>query len=149
MDTGRIETISKIFLQNKSMKYDFYDEIVSDNLKDIYIKYRTSELCNYINTTTNLSATLDFRDKQGIVNIWCNIENYDIIFLIQIQHNEYRYCLIYGDETENDIRESIANTKFLFVNMSIYCIYQTAICVNRKITISQVKYTVGLFTFCC
>ena len=106
-----IETISKGFPQNKSMKYDFYDEIVSDNLKDIYIKYRTSELCNYINTTTNLSATTDFRDKQGIVNIWYNIENYDIIFLIQIQHNEYRYCLIYGDETENDLRESIAKKK--------------------------------------
>ncbi len=105
-----IETISKNFPQNKSTKYDFYDEIVSDDLKDIYIKYRTSELCDYININTNISATVDFRDKQGIINIWCNFENYDIIFLIQIQHNEYRYCLIYGDETENDLRESIANT---------------------------------------
>lgn len=103
-----IETISESFPQNKSMKYDFYDEKVSDDLKDIYIKYRTSELCNFINKNTDLSATVDFRDKQGIINVWCDFEDYNITFLIQIQHNEYRYCLIYGDETENELRESIA-----------------------------------------
>lgn len=103
-----IETLSESFPQNKSMKYDFYDEKISDNLKDIYIKYRTSELCNFIDKNTDLSATVDFRDKQGIINVWCGFEDYDITFLIQIQHNEYRYCLIYGDETENELRESFA-----------------------------------------
>lgn len=103
-----IETLSSSFPQSNSMKYDFYNEKISDDLKDVYIKYRTSELCNFINKTANLSTTVDFRDKQGILNIWCDFKDYDITFLIQIQHNEYRYCLIYGDETENELRESIA-----------------------------------------
>ena len=67
-----------------------------------------SELCNFINKNTNLSVTVDFRDKQGIINVWCSFENYNITFLIQIQNNEYRYCLIYGNESENELRESIA-----------------------------------------
>ena len=106
-----IETISKSFPQNNSMKYDLYDKKLSEDLQDIYIKYRTSELCNYINNKiNNISATPDFRDKQGIVNTWCDFEDYNITFLIQIQNNEYRYCMIYGDKTENELRESIANT---------------------------------------
>lgn len=110
-----IETISKNFPQNKSMKYDFYDVTVVDDLKDIYIKYRTSELCSYIDTTANLSATenlsatVDFRNKQGIINVSYKFEDYNIIFAIQIQHKEYRYGIRYGDKTENELRETIAN----------------------------------------
>lgn len=104
-----IETISENFPKNNSMKYDLYDEEISDDLKDIYIKYRTSELCNFINKTTKLSASVDFRDKQGILNIWYDCKRYNIKFLIQIQHDEYRYCLIYGNEEENELRETIAD----------------------------------------
>ena len=114
-----IEYLAKSFPKNTSMKYDFYDEKISDELKDIYIKYRTSELSNYINENTNLSATDDFRDKQGIVNVWCDFAEYNISFLIQIQGNEYRYCMIYGSESENELRESFAD-KLVKNNMWFY-----------------------------
>lgn len=104
-----IENLSEEFPQTKSMKYDFYDEKISDDLKDIYIKYKTSELCEYINENTDLSAFVDFRNKQGIVNVLGYKDFvHRITFLIQIQYNEYRYCFMYGDEEDNKIRESIA-----------------------------------------
>ena len=105
-----VKLIANAFPKLSTQKYDLYENNKLDEigLKDIYIKYRTSELCNFINKNTNLSVTVDFRDKQGIINVWCSFENYNITFLIQIQNNEYRYCLIYGNESENELRESIA-----------------------------------------
>lgn len=105
-----IKNLSDNFPQNDSKKYDFYDTKIHDDLRDIYIKYRTSELSNYINENTKLTVDTDFRNKQGIVNIWQSFEGYDIEFLIQIQHNQYRYCMIYGNDKEENLRESIATS---------------------------------------
>ena len=108
-----INILLNAFPKSSTEMYDFYEpnELDKIGLKDIYVKYRTAELKNTICEYTGFSSdtvTTDFRDKQGILNIWKVFENYDINFLIQIQKNEYRYCMIYGKTNENDLREKIA-----------------------------------------
>jgi hypothetical protein len=103
-----ITDLSNRFPENPSEKYDLYEEKVADDIKDIYIKFRTSKLSNYINEHSELSSDTDFRNKQGIVNVWYKLADYDVNFLIQIQHKEYRYCIVLGNEADNELRESIA-----------------------------------------
>jgi len=105
-----IEYFSKVFPQYSSQKYDLYEKKLCD-LQDIYIKYRTNELKDFICTNLkikDITVDTDFRNKQGIINIWNNFKDYDVTFLIQIQKNEYRYCMIYGKQSENNLRETIA-----------------------------------------
>ena len=105
-----IENLSDNFPKNSSLKYDIYDEKICNDLRDLYIKYRISELSNYINEKTKLTSDTDFRNKYGIINIWQSFEGFDITFLIQIQHNQYRYCMIYGNDKDEKLRESIATS---------------------------------------
>lgn len=105
-----IEHFSRIFPQNSSQKYDLYESNLCD-LQDVYIKYRTNELKNYILTNSEIDDLVidtDFRNKQGIISIWIAFKDYDITFLIQIQKYEYRYCMIYGYPDENNLRETLA-----------------------------------------
>ena len=105
-----IKNLSNNFPQNNSNKYDFYDIKVNEDLRDLYIKYRTSELSNYINENTKLTSDTDFRNKQGILNVWCDFKEYNLSFLIQIQNNQYRYCIRYEDDKNEKLRESIATS---------------------------------------
>ena len=106
-----IKHISEKFPQQTSMVYDLYEKIDLGNLEDIYKKYRISQLKNYICQNTKIpfcTVDTDFRNKQGIINVWHDIIDSNLTFLIQIQKNEYRYCMIYGKENDNEFRENIA-----------------------------------------
>lgn len=106
-----IEYISAIFPNKCSDKYDFYEQTNLGDLSDIYVKYRTDKLKNFICEHSDFppnTITTDFRNKQGVLNIWKVFEEYEITFLIQIQGSEYRYCMIYGNANENTLREKMA-----------------------------------------
>lgn len=122
-------------------KYDMYD--ISKNyeaikFKNIYIKYRTFELMNFIkqyveeSVTENIKFSTDFSNSnEGIINIEKKYiiektktnnkkDNYDFILSIQIQGSQYRYCLVCLDgKQENnkkrfDFAESLKGNKYWF-----------------------------------
>lgn len=107
-----VKSISSAFPKNFTQKYDFYEENELDKigLKDIYVKYRTSELANYIKQNLNQDdwyVGYSFHNKKGTIDI---VKNFDISGIrvgIQIENNQYRYFMnIPSDTTE--IREKIA-----------------------------------------
>ena len=122
-----IRQLSLNFPCCNSEKYDFYieNEAWKIGLRDIYVKYKTSQLQNYIKNKVkfdDICISTDFRNKQGIINIFREFDDYNIplTLLIQIQYDEYRYCLIY-DTDENNKREKLAqelNDKGLWFNKS-------------------------------
>jgi len=126
-------------------KYDMYDiskKFEAINFKNIYIKYRTFELMNFIkkhvinnqNDTKNIKFSTDFSNSnEGVINIEKKYiidktnhnnkkDNYDFILSIQIQGSQYRYCLVcLDDKQENnkkrfDFAESLKGEGYWFNN---------------------------------
>lgn len=101
-------------------KYDFYsvvdgkDKEKYKDIRDIYIKYRTDELRCSIEgklkeSTISAELKTDFRNKQGILDIRKTLQKEpEIVFLIQIQHNQYRYCMVGDGIKEAKKRLSLA-----------------------------------------
>lgn len=118
---GTIESIAKKFPTNNSKKYDFYSKNQLDEigLKDIYIKYKTSELSSMIEKQLNcekLYIGSGFNNKKGTLDIVkdCAISQFNIG--IQIEGNQYRYYInaLYNDESDNSnkVRENLATELF-------------------------------------
>lgn len=125
-------------------KYDMYDiskKFKAINFKNIYIKYRTFELMNFIKKyvieekridTIDIKFSTDFSNSnEGVINIEKKYiieetktnnkkDNYDFILSIQIQGSQYRYCLVcLDDKQENnkkrfDFAESLKEKKYWF-----------------------------------
>lgn len=139
-----IENISEIVKETipkgeNSKIYDIYTQKEKlQELNDIYVKYRTDGLKEFIKSNIEkylaektpdktqepkykkiiTEISTDFSHNQGIVNIdrkyFINKEpdeqknNYDFILTIQIQGNDYRYCMIYGEKKEDEKRFNFA-----------------------------------------
>ena len=98
-----VKTLAELFKIENTYKYDFYKENKFDelDLKDIYIKYKTSELANYIKENINRTdwdIGYSFHNKKGTIDISKNFNN--SILGLQIEGNQYRYFL------RTDIKDS-------------------------------------------
>lgn len=116
-----INLISTSFPEKNNEIYDLYEQKkqIIDDLQDIYIKYRTSELANYINKEIKkeynweINESFSATKKEGVVDVIRKIDENNR-FHIQIQGNQYSYGFVYleGKSTTDDIwkeRIKIAN----------------------------------------
>lgn len=111
-----IENITQKVPTELNSKYDIYKYNNLEELSDVYIKYRTSELKNYLEKNLEnkkINFGTDFRNKQGIINCFYDLDTkIPCTLLIQLQKNQYRYCMITGNENEDELRERLANKLF-------------------------------------
>lgn len=114
-----INLLSKSFPEKNNEIYDLYEQKkqIIDDLQDIYIKYRISELANYINKNIkekdNWEIKEGFSRKQGIIDVIRKLDENNR-FHIQIQGKQYSYGFVYleGKSNPDDIwkeRTKIAN----------------------------------------
>lgn len=125
-----IREISKIFetliSEIEEKKYDFYkydkqeyenDEINKYDLRDIFVKFKTSELANYINKNINKKYNWEIKEgfsrKQGIVDIIRKIDE-KFRFQIQLQGSNYSYGFVYLEKESNKWKKRIEIAKDLF-----------------------------------
>lgn len=112
-----IRYLSKNFPCDKTEKYDFYskEDLSPVGLRDIYIKWRTSEFANYIKKYINgcyYYVHHSFHNKKGTIDIiktFTHQSPFDIG--IQIEGNQYRYFInTFNDESVefNQLREELA-----------------------------------------
>lgn len=111
-----IMQLSQHFPHNNSQKYDFYEEneVYKVGLRDIYVKWRTSEFTNYIKKYLNEKdyyINHSFHNKKGTIDIVKNLEISQISIGIQIENNQYRYFMNIPNVSA-DIREKIASELF-------------------------------------
>ena len=111
-----ITQLAEAFPKTSSQKYDFYENNKLDEigLKDIYVKYRTSELASYIEQKLNrndLYIGHSFHNKKGTIDIVKIFEISQISIGIQIENNQYRYFMNIPNVSA-DIREKIASELF-------------------------------------
>lgn len=117
-------------------KYNFYDNLETlekVGLDNVYIKYRTSELTNYIHKkisqeikSERLNCDFAFNHKKGTINIFYEVID-KCILGIQIEGNQYRYILIIKKDRENreKIAENLKEEKLWFnTNKKEYCGYE-------------------------
>ena len=106
------------FPKTSSQKYDFYENNKLDEigLKDIYVKWRTSEFANYIKQKLNRTEWgigFSFHNKKGTIDIVKSFPKYGFNIGIQIENNQYRYFMniLWNDTSDNanKQREIIAN----------------------------------------
>lgn len=112
-----IEVIASKFPTNMTEKYDFYIQNALDEieLKDIYVKYKTSELSDYIETklnNTDIYVGSCFNNKKGTIDIVKCLFKNNVDIGIQLEGNQYRYYINTmwdsQDKQANKIREAIA-----------------------------------------
>lgn len=114
-----ISKISEAFPLQNTYKYDFYEETELNKyeLEDIYIKYRTSELKDYLrntfsNTYKDWKFECSFHHKKGTIDIYKEFKQPYLRIGMQIEGNQYRYYLIVLSNDSSDkahkIREKIA-----------------------------------------
>ena len=113
-----IRYLSKNFPCDKTEKYDFYskEDLSPAGLRDIYIKWRTSEFASYIKKYINgcdYYVNHSFHNKKGTIDIiktFTHQLHFDIG--IQIEGNQYRYFInTFNDESVelgNQLREELA-----------------------------------------
>lgn len=100
-------------------KYNIYE--IADKLEDfhdVYVKYRIDHLKNLIKkkirTQQNIDIKLDFSHNSGAINIEKDFDNFCLY--IQIQYNQYRYCMIFKDnvniENQKEIVKKLENFWF-------------------------------------
>ena len=120
-----ITKISNVFSEADNIekdKYNFYkyDNDIKDkkldinkyDLRDIFIKFRTSELANYINTkigkkNKEWKVKNEFFNKKGVISIEKEVSISNVKFYIQIEGYQYRYAISY--EKDNTKIEDISN----------------------------------------
>ncbi|WP_413853436.1 PD-(D/E)XK nuclease family protein [Candidatus Ruminimicrobium bovinum] len=116
-----INLLSKSFPEKNNEIYDLDEQKkqIIDDLQDIYIKYRTSELANYINKEIRKKCNWEIKEsfsaksKEGVVDVIRKLDENNR-FHIQIQGKQYSYGFVYleGKSTPDDIwkeRIKIAN----------------------------------------
>ena len=120
-----ITKISKIFFEADNIEKEKYD------LRDIFVKFKTSELSNYINEKINkkynweIEESFSTKCKEGIIDIIKNLDK-SIRFQIQIQGNHYSYGFVYSEKNPNDkiwkkreqIAEELLKRNYWFVGTS-------------------------------
>lgn len=94
-----IKTISNAFPKENTDKYDLYNTNPLDDygLKDIYIKYRASQLTDFIKEKINKDDwqfECSFHNKKGTIDISKEFNNPSFKIGIQIEGNQYRYYFI-------------------------------------------------------
>ena len=104
------------FPKTSSQKYDFYENNKLDEigLKDIYVKWRTSEFANYIKQKLNrndLYIGHSFHNKKGTIDIVKHLDVLGVDIGIQIENNQYRYFMNIPNISA-DTREKIASKLF-------------------------------------
>lgn len=107
-----VTALSNAFPKSSTEMYDFYEpnELDKIGLKDIYVKYRTSEFVDYIKQRLNrddLYIGCSFHNKKGTIDIVKQLCTLGVNIGIQIEGNQYRHFMIIPD-VENDLREKIA-----------------------------------------
>ena len=135
-----IKTISNVFSKtiNNSFrnKYNFYkedenkkSELVNIGLRDIYVKFRTSELANYIrkkidkNSDWKVMYSFSSKDKKGVVDIIIQLKDPNIKFIISIQGTQYRYGFVYLEKKFN--KEIKVKREELAKKLKSYWFYDT------------------------
>lgn len=117
-----INLLSRNFPKKSNETYDLYEQKkeIIDDLQDIYIKYRTSELANYIKKKINKEYNWDIKEgfyrTQGIVDVIRKLDN-NITFKIQIQGNYYNYGVVYSKSEKWGIKiaKKLFEKKYWFV----------------------------------
>ena len=91
-------------------KYNIYE--IADKLEDfhdVYVKYRIDHLKNLIKknieTQQNIDIKLDFSHNSGAINIEKDFDKFCLY--IQIQYNQYRYCMIFKDNVNIENQKNI------------------------------------------
>ncbi len=116
-----VKVLANAFPETSTQQYDFYETNKLDKigLKDIYVKWKTAELANYIRRTVERKdwcVGWSFHNKKGTIDIFKTFENPVFILGIQIEGNQYRYCLIALEKNTSkkamEIREKIASELF-------------------------------------
>lgn len=107
-----ITAFSRAFPKTSTGMYDYYEpnELDKIGLKDIYVKYRTSEFVDYVKQKLNrddLYIGYSFHNKKGTIDIVKQLCTLGVNIGIQIEGNQYRHFMIIPD-VENDLREEIA-----------------------------------------
>lgn len=113
-----VKLIANAFPKISTQKYDFYEENKLDEigLKDIYVKWRTSEFANCIKQKLNRAdwdIGFSFHNKKGTIDIVKSFPEYGFNIGIQIENNQYRYFMIIPCDTvftnKKEVREKIAS----------------------------------------
>lgn len=107
-----ITQLVSAFPKTSLQKYDFYEENKLDEigLKDIYIKWRTSEFASYIKQKLNRNDLYfghSFHNKKGTIDIVKHLDVLGVDIGIQIENNQYRYFMNIPNISA-DTREKIA-----------------------------------------
>ena len=113
-----VNVLANAFPKLSTQTYDFYEnnELDEIGLKDIYVKWRTSEFASYIKqklNRTDWNIGFSFHNKKGTIDIVKNFSEYGFNIGIQIENNQYRYFMniLWNDTSDNGNkkREIIAN----------------------------------------
>lgn len=116
--TNVISKMASVFPDSDSDKFDFYNnnqELKSLGLEDIYIKYKTSELTNCIQKSIkskDIYIGHSFHNKKGTIDIVKPILNDKFHIGIQLEKDQYRYFVRFGNNEDCSIREKIAEELF-------------------------------------
>lgn len=112
-----VKALVNAFPKFSGQKYDFYENNNLDRvgLKDIYVKWRTSEFANHIKQKLNRAdwdIGWSFHNKKGTIDIVKNFSEHGFNIGIQIENNQYRYFMnLLWNDTSNEAnkrREIIA-----------------------------------------
>ena len=111
--TNVLSHLTSAFPTSSSQMFDFYDctNLDSLGLKDIYIKFKTSELANCIQKSIkskDINIGHSFHNKKGTIDIVKSILNDEFRIGIQIEKDQYRYFIRFGNNEDCSIREKIA-----------------------------------------
>lgn len=112
-----IRHITSAFPTSSNQMFDFYDCTSLDNLglKDIYIKFKTAELTNIIKKrikSKDIYIGHSFHNKKGTIDIVKSLLNDKFHIGIQIEKDQYRYFVRFGNNEDCSIREKITEELF-------------------------------------
>ena len=115
--TNVLSHLTSAFPTSSSQMFDFYDctDLDSLGLKDIYIKFKTSELANCIQKSIkskDIYIGHSFHNKKGTIDIVKSILNDKFHIGIQLEKDQYRYFVRFGNNEDYSIREKIAEELF-------------------------------------
>lgn len=124
-----IRELSNVFqeaIKKQDKKYNFYESLgglEEVGLKNIYIKYRTDELCDFIYTNiqnqniNNIWPYNCFNNGKGTIGFEVELEEKKSYIGIQIEGNQYRYFFVKSNlerKKREEIVELIKNEKLWF-----------------------------------
>ena len=107
-----INIVEKPIEKKEWDEYNIYE--IADKLEyfhDVYVKYRIDHLKNLIKEKIgtqqkqNIDIKLDFSHNSGAINIEKDFDNFCLY--LQIQYNQYRYCMIFKDNVNIENQKKI------------------------------------------